>query len=81
MTMTTVGAYEAKTRFSQLLDEVAAGHTITVLRRGTPVARLTPVTPSTGGDPDDVVAQFREIRQGARLNGLTVRELIEEGRR
>ncbi|MCL2803073.1 MAG: type II toxin-antitoxin system prevent-host-death family antitoxin [Micrococcales bacterium] len=80
MTKTTVGAYEAKTHLSQLLDQVAAGHTITILRHGTPVARLTPVNPAAGGDPDEVVEAFRKARQGVRLGGLSVRELIDEGR-
>ncbi|MDQ3779529.1 MAG: type II toxin-antitoxin system prevent-host-death family antitoxin [Chloroflexota bacterium] len=42
--MKTVGAYEAKTHLSQLLDEVAAGESITITRHGVPVARLVPPT-------------------------------------
>jgi prevent-host-death family protein len=37
----TVGAYEAKTHLPALLDRVAAGETITITRRGTPVAVLS----------------------------------------
>lgn len=78
--ITMVGAYEAKTRFAQLLDEVSGGRTITISRHGVPVARLVPATPVAVGDPDDVVAQFREARQGLRLDGLAPRDLIDEGR-
>ena len=77
---TMVGAYEAKTRFAQLLDEVSGGRTITISRHGVPVARLVPATPVPAGDPEDVVAQFREARRGLRLDGLAPRDLIDEGR-
>ncbi|MDR1237513.1 MAG: type II toxin-antitoxin system prevent-host-death family antitoxin [Propionibacteriaceae bacterium] len=75
-----VGAYKAKTHFSQLLDDVSAGQTVTIMRHGTPVARLMPITP-VSGDPEHVVAQFRQARQGVKLDGLTARDLIDEGRR
>lgn len=44
--LNTVGAYEAKTRFSQLLERVAAGEVITMIRHGNPVARLVPALPT-----------------------------------
>ena len=40
-----VGAYDAKTHFSELLERVAAGEQITITRHGSPVARLVPVHP------------------------------------
>ncbi len=42
----SVGAYEAKTHFSELLEKVEAGEEITITKHGTPVARLVPVTKS-----------------------------------
>ncbi|MCL2787538.1 MAG: type II toxin-antitoxin system prevent-host-death family antitoxin [Micrococcales bacterium] len=77
----TIGAYEAKTHFSRLLDDVASGRTITILRRGSPVARLTPIARPAGEDAESVVDEFRRARQGVRLDGCSVRELINEGRR
>lgn len=41
--MKTVGASEAKTHLARLLEEVAAGETITITKRGRPVARLPPL--------------------------------------
>ena len=38
--MTTVGAFEAKTKLSELLDRVERGEEITITRHGKPVARL-----------------------------------------
>ena len=44
--MSSVGAFEAKTHFSQLLDKVANGETITITRHGEPVAQLIPAVPA-----------------------------------
>jgi len=40
-----VTVHEAKTQLSRLLKLAADGETVTILRRGVPVARLTPVRP------------------------------------
>jgi len=37
-----INIYDAKTRFSQLVDRVAAGEEIVIARAGRPVARLVP---------------------------------------
>ena len=39
----TVGAYEAKTHLSELLEKVEAGEEITITKHGAPVAKLLPV--------------------------------------
>lgn len=78
--METVGAYEAKTHLGQLLDKVAHGESITITRKGVPVAQLVPIGPSAG-DAAAIAAELRRLRRGVRLAGLTVHELIEEGRR
>ncbi len=41
--MSEVGVDEAETNFSQLLERVAAGEEIVILRAEEPVARLVPV--------------------------------------
>ena len=40
-----VSALEAETRLAVLLELVAQGRTVTILRRGQPVARLGPAGP------------------------------------
>lgn len=40
--MKTIGAFEAKTHFSELLERVCHGEVFTVTRRGKPIARLGP---------------------------------------
>ena len=79
--MKRVGAYEAKTHFGELLREVENGETIIVTRHGQPVARISPMA----RDEDDVAAAMAEIHRFRRvyrptLGGITLRELIEEGR-
>jgi prevent-host-death family protein len=77
----TVPLYEAKTRLSALLDAVAAGEEITITRNGHPAALLVPV-PSRAEKVAAAVARIRSIRKGVRLpEGVTVRDLIDEGRR
>ena len=46
--MKTATVTEAKNRLSALIDQVRAGETITILDRGTPVARLEPVVSRPG---------------------------------
>lgn len=45
-----VGVHEAKTHLSRLLERVEAGEEIIIERRGTPVARLSAVPPSSKPD-------------------------------
>ena len=79
--MRTIGAYEAKTHLPRLLDEVAKGETITITKHGVPVAMLVPAPEARRQSVRDVIAALREFRRGKTLGGLSVRELIEEGRR
>jgi prevent-host-death family protein len=79
--MTTVGAYEAKTHLSELLDRVAKGEKIAITKHGVTVAILTPPPNGTKADARAAIARLRELRKGRTLGGITIRELIEEGRR
>ena len=78
----SVGSDEAKTHLPRLLERVARGERITITKHGTPVAMLVPAT--TAGPQPDVraaVDAMKRFRKGRSLGGLTIRELIEEGRR
>lgn len=79
--MRTIGAYEAKTHLPRLLDEVAKGERIVITKHGTPVAVLVPPGPAAVEDADAVMKWMREFRTGHRLGDVTIRELIEDGRR
>jgi prevent-host-death family protein len=79
--METVGAYDAKTHLPRLLDEVArTGKTYIITKHGVPVARLTPVR-TGAARPEEVIAALRAARKGVRRGNLTIRRMIEEGRR
>lgn len=78
----TVGAYEAKTHLSELLERVEAGQEITITKHGAPVAKLVPVKREASAEQR--IAAIERIQQLAarlRLGGLQVKELISEGRR
>lgn len=92
--MITVGAFEAKTKFSELLDRVEGGEEIVVTRHGRTVARIVPE-----GLPDaeaerkareakaaEVFADIRRVREMLRAQGVsfTLDDIIsarDEGRR
>jgi prevent-host-death family protein len=79
--MRRVGSHEAKTHLPPLLYEVARGETITITKRGVPVAILKPASEHSGVHPRQAVEGLRAFRRLHRLDGLTARELIDEGRR
>ena len=79
--MKTVGAFEAKTHLNELLKRVSQGETIQITRRGVPVAKLVPADDAQKKDLKRVVREIREIRKGALLGELSIKELINEGRR
>ena len=74
-----VGAYEAKTNLSRLLERVERGERITLTRHGRPVAMLVPVDEKR--PPEEVVGEMRNFRRGRRLGSVGLREMVEEGRR
>lgn len=81
---TKVGAFEAKTHLPSLLKRVERGERITITNRGKSVAQLVPVGPEAADGVRDVVERMRAFRKsnGPTLGeGLSARELVDEGRR
>jgi len=79
--METVGAYEAKTHLPKLLERVTKGERITITKHGVPVAVLQPPSPLQQTEPKKVIAELKEFRKQYSLKGLSIRDMIEEGRR
>ena len=79
--METVGAYEAKTHLPKLLERVMKGERITITKHGIPVAVLQPFEPDKHIDIRSVIMEIRRFRGKNRLSGLSIREMMEEGRR
>lgn len=80
------GVSDAKARFSELLARAEAGETITIRRHGRPVARLVPVrgkdlTPEERRKSWEEWKAYRDSRNITLGPDLTIKQLIEEGRR
>lgn len=80
--MNTVGVFEAKNRLTALLDQVEAGGEVLITRRGKPVARLVPAATRFDRERARRAAEgLRAASKGLTLGGLTIGDLIAEGRR
>jgi len=79
--MKTVGAYDAKTHLPKLLKLVARGEKITITKHGVPVAVLQPADASRNTSVREAIEQLKQFRSGRDLGTLSIREMIEEGRR
>jgi prevent-host-death family protein len=79
--MAEVGAFQAKMHLLHLWDRVERGETVIITRHGKPVARLAPFEGSSRDDRERVIAQLKELRAGQTLGSLSLRELIDDGRR
>jgi prevent-host-death family protein len=80
--MSTVGTFEAKTHLSALLDRVAKGEKITITRHGVPAAVLVPVAQAeTKLSHNEIVEGMRALRTRVKAGNMTVREMVNEGRR
>ncbi len=77
----TVGAYEAKTHLPALLERVEKGERITITRHGHAIAELVPAGAANRPSVKDAIQELKRLRKGRSLKGITIRELIEEGRR
>jgi prevent-host-death family protein len=78
--MPEVGAYEAKTHLSELLERVSKGERIVITKHGTPVAVLAPISDRELRPTLEVIADLRDFREGHTLGDHSLREMIEEGR-
>jgi len=79
--MRKIGSYQAKTHLPRLLERVARGERITITRHGVPVAMLVPIEDKPAPDIAKVIADIKTFSQGHKLGKLTIRQLVEEGRR
>jgi prevent-host-death family protein len=84
--MARVTAFEAKTRFGELLDRVSKGEEVVITRHDKPVARLVPEGAQRLDEVRRSVAGLRDLQQRirrrskVRLTDREVRAAIEHGR-
>ena len=81
--MKMIGAFEAKTHLSELLEKVARGECFLITKRGKPVAALSPVTAGTRQGPKDLITDFRKrfAKSLKRFSIQEITEMKEAGRR
>lgn len=80
MKMKSVGAYDAKTHLPRLLDEVAAGQIVEITKHGVHVATLVPAR-TERKSASAAADELRAFRDRHPLNGIKIRDLIDDGRR
>lgn len=79
--MIKIGAFDAKTHLSSLLDKVARGEEILITKRGRPVARLVPAVQAGQERIEAAIQELRVLRSGLKLEGLSWKDLRDAGRR
>ncbi|HEY7791038.1 MAG TPA: type II toxin-antitoxin system prevent-host-death family antitoxin [Vicinamibacterales bacterium] len=86
--MAAISAFEAKTRFGELLDRVARGEEVVITRHDKPVARIIPEGAPRLAEVRRSVQGLRDLQQRiakrtrgtASLSDRDVRSAIDEGR-
>ena len=79
--METVGVFEAKTNLSHLLERVMAGETITISKRGVPVAIISPVGSEKVDKRKAAIEALKKFRKGRGMSADDIVKLIHEGRK
>jgi prevent-host-death family protein len=80
--MKSIGAFEAKTHLSELLERVSRGEKFTITRHGVPTAVLVPATEAAPKlTHQEVVAGMRALRKRVKPGKMSVRDMVKEGRR
>lgn len=78
--MQEIGLFEAKNKLSELVERAARGEKIGITRRGKLAAVIGPAQPKA--NLKEIFDDIEEIRKRAKRlpKGVTVKDLIEEGR-
>ena len=76
-----VGVDEAKSRLSELLQQVRSGKEVVITSHGKPIARLVPAVETVAPDRAEAARKIRTLR--TRLNirtRVSIHTLVDEGR-
>jgi len=78
-----IGAFEAKTNFSKIINEAERGNDFIVTRRGKAVARIIPFEKEPEMTRQEAFEQLMEMRKLYRgePGSFDIRAAIEEGRK
>ena len=78
--MTSLGAYEAKTHFSALLERVERGERIAITKHGVLVAYLVPASAQATMPRDEAIEELLRFRRERTVSRRTLRRWIAQGR-
>ncbi|MBP9691922.1 MAG: type II toxin-antitoxin system prevent-host-death family antitoxin [Alphaproteobacteria bacterium] len=79
--MIEVSTYEAKTHLAELLRKVKGGERVLITKHHIPIAVIMPTAPQRKRSVKETVEAMKRFRKGNTLQGLKLKEMIEEGRR
>ncbi|BBF65705.1 type II toxin-antitoxin system prevent-host-death family antitoxin [Acidithiobacillus sp. 'AMD consortium'] len=79
--MSEIGAYEAKTHLSEILERVRKGECFTITKHGQAVAELRPPMGQGLEERRAAVARMKVFQASHDLGGVSLRELIDAGRK
>jgi antitoxin (DNA-binding transcriptional repressor) of toxin-antitoxin stability system len=80
--MSLIGVYEAKTKFSSIINKVINGEDVTITLHGVPVVDMRRHDEQDSGDVETAIAEIMELRKefAGVFKGENIKSLIEEGR-
>ncbi len=76
-----LGAYDAKTHWSEVTERVAAGESFIITKHGKPIGELRPIAETAGPRrADNIIFRERllELRKGQTLAPLSLKDLKDE---
>lgn len=82
--MDRIGIYDARAKFSELIERAAGGEEVVITRHGRPIVRLVAAGSARRGAARRraaAVKRIERLREELDIVGVNVRKLIESGRR
>jgi len=78
-----IGAFEAKTHFSRILDKAEQGEDFIITKRGKAVAKIIPFEKKPEISRQEALQKLKELRKlyRGKPGSFNIREAIEDGRR
>ena len=78
-----IGAFEAKTHFSRILDKAEHGEDFIITKRGKAVAKIIPFEKKPEMTRQEALEKLKELRKlyRGKPGSFNIREAIEDGRR
>ncbi len=73
--METIGAFDAKTRLSELLERTEHGETFQITKHGRPVGKLVP--PDNARDPKAIAAAVERLKAMSGMGGNMAAEELK----